>query len=339
MSRTKIRLPKSAPIKRRRRLLSERLEDRRLLDADYQLLKDINPGAASALVTSGSNLSPYAKLGNLAIFSADDGSHGIELWKSDGSAAGTELLKDLYPGSEHGRPTNFTVVGDELYFTANLVLNTSLELWKTDGTAAGTSAIQTIPIERYDSMGNFTSVLLTGDSTPTLFFTNDEIDHGQELWKSDGTTLGTGLVRDINLGASNAAPRNLIDLNGSLYFEARGPLGTEIYVSDGSYDGTTVLKDIRPGSSSSTSNTHNLTKVGQTLYFAAEASSAQGIELWKSDGTSAGTVLVKDIYTGSSDSFPRDFVDVNGTVFFEARDVLFMDSSSGHPMALPQEQR
>src|SRR5205823_2224551 len=113
--------------------------------------------------------------------------------------------------------------------------------------------------------------------------------HGSELWRSDGTTAGTVLVKDINPGGSSY-PSLLTPVNGTLFFRASdGIHGYELWKSDGTTAGTVMLKDINPGSASS--YPRGLTNVNGTLYFDATGA-IPGDELWKSDGTTAGTTLV-----------------------------------------------
>ena len=56
--------------------------------------------------------------GNTLYFQANDGTNGIELWKSDASS-GTVMVKDIYSGSSGSSPTSLTAVGNILYFSAN----------------------------------------------------------------------------------------------------------------------------------------------------------------------------------------------------------------------------
>jgi ELWxxDGT repeat protein len=117
----------------RRTLQVEQLEDRTLLSGTPQLLADINPGAAS------SNPSQMVVIGTETYFAANDGTHGTELWKTDGTAAGTVMVADVNPGSGGSNPGNLTNLGGKLYFTANDGTH-GTELWTSDGTAAEPSA-------------------------------------------------------------------------------------------------------------------------------------------------------------------------------------------------------
>jgi ELWxxDGT repeat protein len=70
-------------------------------------------------------------------FVTDDGVHGSELWITDGSIAGTRIVKDINPGSAASNPGSLTNVNGTLYFTANDGVH-GPALWKSNGTAAGT---------------------------------------------------------------------------------------------------------------------------------------------------------------------------------------------------------
>src|SRR5262249_44439761 len=152
-------------------------------------------------------------------FAADDGVNGVELWKSDGTAAGTTLVKDIYPGGGPGyfggfypnssSPLNLTNVNGTLFFAAFDAVNGNA-LWKSDGTATGTTSLS----------GNIDPADLT-NVNGTLFFTADDRIHGSELWKSDGTAAGTTLVKDLQPGSSPSYPGGLTAVNGTLFLRTR----------------------------------------------------------------------------------------------------------------------
>ncbi|WP_431620994.1 ELWxxDGT repeat protein [Limnospira platensis] len=110
-------------------------------------------------------------------FQANDDTNGTELWKSDGTEAGTVLVKDINPGTGNSSPSNFTVFNDTLYFQANDGTN-GTELWKSDGTEAGTVLVKDInPGTRNSFPSNFTVV------NDTLYFSAYDDTKGTELWK------------------------------------------------------------------------------------------------------------------------------------------------------------
>ena len=257
-------------------------------------------------------ISSTVSIGNTFYFIADDQINGPELWKSDGSAAGTVLVKDIYPGATGSYPASLTNVNGTLYFTATDPLN-GLELWKSDGTTAGTVLVKDI----YPGTEGSKPVYLTNVNN-TLYFAARDGLNGKELWKSDGTAAGTVMIKDINPGEEGSKPANLTDVNGVLYFAATNPgSGTELWKSNGTAAGTVLVKDIYAGSENSDPSC--LTNVNGTLYFAA-TDKANGNELWKSNGTAAGTVLVKDISPGVAHSRPQWLTAVASTLYFTAND-------------------
>ena len=153
------------------------------------LVKDINPGCDDGINRRYDyDLPEFTNVNGTLFFVANDGTHRTELWKSDGTAAGTVLVKDIdsrpYSGSY---PAHLTNVNGTLFFTANNGLDDAgVELWKSDGTADGTTLVADFPPAGVDSyLDNLTDV------NGTLFFTVNDGTHGNELWKSDGTAAGT----------------------------------------------------------------------------------------------------------------------------------------------------
>src|SRR5439155_13429630 len=119
----------------------------------------------------------------------------------------------------------------------------------------------------------------------------------------------------IDLGPGAAGPDNLVNVNGTVfYFADDGVHGRELWKSDGTTVGTVLVSDIRPGSvgSAVTGLNRTMTTVGNTVYFVAD-DGVHGAELWKTDGTAVGTMLVSDINAGANGSTPQQLTNVNGT--------------------------
>ncbi|MEX0711954.1 MAG: ELWxxDGT repeat protein, partial [Pirellulales bacterium] len=266
-------------------------------------------------------------------FTANDGVVGRELWVTDGTEAGTMLVKDLTPGTTGSGPSNLTEAGGKLFFSQFRSGNGE-ELWVSDGTAAGTNQVRDI------FPGNCGFFTCSGDPRElvemddTLYFRGNS-SLGPELWKSDGTFDGTVLVKDINEGSEESFPSSLINVGGTLMFFADGPeTGFELWKSDGSEAGTVFVKDINPGppDSARLGRVSSMAAVGNILYFVGcDQSDSQGdptnCELWRTDGTPEGTFQVHDFGPGvndrdplSSGDTPGNLFDFDGTLFFTVDD-------------------
>lgn len=289
-------------------------------------VKDINTAPINAdpfnYNSDPGNLTDFK---NQMFFTATSGEFGRELWKTNGTEAGTVMVKDISAGSESSNPGNLTVVGNTLYFTASNGPN-GTELWKTDGTAAGTVMVKDILNGlNSSSIGNLVNF------NGTLFFSATDGLNGVELWKSDGTAAGTVRVKDIREGAASSSPSQLTVAGNTLYFVANdGNSGQEIWKTNGTDAGTIRVSNIVAGSG--TGLPQNLTAVNNTLFFTADDGS-HGREVWKTDGTTAS--MVKDIVTGSTSSVPTDLYHYNGKLAFVAndgvngREVWTSDGTSG----------
>ena len=262
--------------------------------AGTTLVKDIRPGSSS----STPRCAHGAMLGaNVLMFRATDGKTGNELWKTDGTTAGTVLVKDIRTGSGSSDVWDFGTIGKAVIFSANDGSGIGEELFKSDGTAAGTVLLKDIRIgANLSSSPNF----MRSAGSRVYFEARGHIPAwaGYELWTSDGTTTGTVCVADLQPGSGNSTPRQMTSVGSTLYFTAavaKTKFGRELYKTDGTTAGTSLVLDINPGTPGS--NPQALTNVGGTLFFSA-LTAAGGRELYKSDGTAAGTVLVKDFWTG-----------------------------------------
>jgi len=215
----------------------------------------------------------FADLDGVLYFTATDGTHQRELWRSDGTADGTYMVKDIRPDlldcPHPGSPT-LGLLGCEAFV--------------------------------FDTLGSEIDNLASINGA--LYFTANDGKHGRELWVSDGTTEGTRMVKDIVHGLRSAFPATLptllspsIDVpslspmftayNEEVYFV--GGYDRELWKTDGTADGTTLVKNINPIGSA---RIENLRVENDLLYF--DADDRFGMRTWSSDGTEAGTVVVGD---------------------------------------------
>lgn len=264
-----------------------------------------------------------ASVGGRLFFGAIDEEHGTEIWTSDGTTAGTKLLKDVAPGAYNSDPLGLTDVEGILFFIAR-PYNGFVELWKSDGTTEGTERVKRIS----HSYGqpypdNMTAV---GDR---LFFTAFDEQAGVELWTSDGTEDGTRRVKDINTTPNadidvesvnaSAWPDDLANAGGVLLFTAvDGIHGRELWRSDGTAAGTLLVDDLNPGRiGSAAGNIIAAGTNGSALFSASDGRT--GVEVWRTDSSGAST-LVADIATGAPSSNPVAFTVAGGNVFVVADD-------------------
>lgn len=271
---------------------------------DFEMLKDFDPSGSG-------NPGSFMEYDDKLYFSAYDGSER-ELWVSDGTAAGTQLFKDINPTGS-GTPYSFTVCNGKLYFSAEDATH-GRELWVSDGTPSGTQMVKDIHPSG-DGLPSWLTAV--GDK---LYFAADDGVHGRELWVTDGTTAGTQLI-DIapNIAGrppGNSFPENLTVLNGDLYFSILGRALYKLESSSGSLQTVKVLF-----SSSDLSNSNKMSNFyvyNDRLYFSGD-DEVNGRELWVSDGTTAGTTMLKDIHPSGA-SFPGNFIEYAGNLYFAAND-------------------
>jgi ELWxxDGT repeat protein len=226
------------------------------------LVKDISTATGALL---GASIRDLSTVGNVAFFSAENQSNGRELWKSDGTATGTTLVKDINPGANGSDPSFLTNVNGTLFFTADDDAH-GRELWKSDGTTGGTSLVSDIaPGPGSSGLARLTS------ANGTLYFTASNESSGYELWKSDGTSAGTALIQDIAPGRANANPGQLVLAGNYLFFSADdGTTGRELWalpmtsnlLSNGGFE-LDANNDSRPDGW--TSNSH-VTRTNATVH-------------------------------------------------------------------------
>ncbi|MEX2559756.1 MAG: ELWxxDGT repeat protein [Pirellulales bacterium] len=287
-------------------------------DFGRQLWKTDGTAEGTVLVKDGIDFGQMHAIGESLLFRADDGVHGTELWISDGTAGGTRMVKDIRPGrTSTASFLRMAELNGKVIFSYDDGTN-GMEMWVSDGTEAGTVLLKDIlPGSGASTPDHLTNV------DGRLFFTAIDGVVGRELWVTDGTEAGTMLVKDLTPGMNGSGPLDLTEAGGKLFFShfSTGN-GIELWVSDGTAAGTNQVKDIFPGNCSPfavqpcSGSPSELVEMDDTLYF--RGNSSLGAELWKSDGTFDGTVIVKDINEGSEESFPSSLINVGGTLMFFA---------------------
>jgi len=178
---------------------------------------------------------------------ADDGVHGLELWHSDGSEAGTVMIADINPdGGAFGTETfffSFGALGEMLYFAATDG-SSGVELWRSDGTDTGTMRIADIAPGAESSFPAF----FTADGDRILFQAC-EPEGGCEPWeaRADG---GVDRLVDLSSGPTSSNPTGFTPIDGSVLFAgASGETGVELVVvgscaGDCSDDGEVSIEEL-----------------------------------------------------------------------------------------------
>ena len=268
------------------------------------LIKDISQG----LSIQTDPPSGYTEFYGKVYFCATDSTHGRELWVTDGTSAGTNIVKDINTQSPNGVvPDGYGCpyfggvytgkLNGELFFNG-LDTTNGMALWKTDGTTNGTVLVKDISeLGFYTSWQNATSYFHSEPINNKLVFVSSDTVHGEELWVTDGTSAGTQLLKDIYQGQTSSDPSGFTLFNNKLYFVANDSThGHELWATDGTTAGTQLVLDIQIflgdtnfiHFSSVSPSANELYVYNNELYFRAFWS------LYKTDGTASGTVLLSD---------------------------------------------
>ncbi len=304
-----------------------------LFAQEPQLLKDMNP-------TGNSFIRDVVEVNGKTFLLIDPTSNQsynlntLQLWVTDGSSAGTVKLIENFlvydPAAFFILYKNLHVMNGLVYFSYFPVGGTGSYLYQTDGTVTGTIQVPGSPI----NFAHVTQMMVFNNS---LYFSAEDAASGMELWKYDGTN--TSLLKEfipgggVNFG-NGGYPQNFTVYNNKLFFVAATfANAAEIWSTDGTLAGTTLLLDINTtplvnsNFINNSSNPKNLTVAAGKLFFSAN-DGILGSELWVTDGTAAGTQLVKDINTnlwtngqpGNRPSSPAHLYEANGSLFFAATD-------------------
>jgi len=243
------------------------------------------------------------------VFECDDGINGSELWKSNGTAAGTQMLFDIRGGSEGSSPFGFAALANVAYFRAYDAGVFGQRLWRSNGTAAGTWTIDTPNGPRFPEN-------ITAAGNRLFFRAQDATNQNSELWTSDGTTIGTFQVADIRPGTSASGAYDFTyDGTQWTYFGAHdGSTGYELWRTD--LTTTQRVSDIQVGPQDSSPTVLGIAN-GYCVFAALHG--ANDIELYASQGN--GSHLVRDLRTGDngSSSPERITAQVDGRFWFAGK--------------------
>lgn len=239
----------------------------------------------------------WVVINNKLYFTGNDGTSGNELWCTDGTTAGTYMVADIRPGYGGSDPQELCALNDKVYFAASDSIFSNFEPWVSDGTDTGTHMLKNVsPNGSSDPKGFFSY------SNHLFFSARDDNNFAPyNTWISDGTTSGTHKFSTIATG------------NYDLHFVYNGRLYLaldSIYTTDGSDTGTHPFMNLNMGYPILFNN---------KLYFYGDKGNNND-ELWTSDGTYAGTQLVKEIGPSLISSNIMKLTFFNNKLIFSATD-------------------
>ena len=283
---------------------------------ELTLVKDINPGEPNS--TPGL----FAHVNDQLFFIANNGTNGIELWKTDATEANTIMIKDIGSGgnsyceSTFGCGSEFIVMNNIIYFRATDAAH-GAELWRSDGTDAGTYMVKDINPGASDCSNSvFMSGQYFAQMNEVIYFAADGGGNNIELWRSDGTELGTYMVKDFASGASSV-PQYITSIDNNIYFQCKNTAGeSEVWKSDGTEAGSVLLKQMWMRAFE---YNNMFVQFNDHIYFPGAATDPYDLELWRTDGTAAGTELFYELNPEEGDgSDPKQFHIVNDKLLFVA---------------------
>jgi ELWxxDGT repeat protein len=280
-------------------------------------------GKQKNLIVAGSPEKGYK-----AFFAATDATHGEELWVTDGTVAGTHMVKDIVGGTGGSNPSYLGRLNDKVLFSA-YTDDTGQELWVSDGTEEGTFMLaDTYMVGDGDPKG-FCQV----NETQAVFSATDDesaeydVDRGKQqwLWVTDGSANGTKRIYQCDVKNPGQDNTNLhtpyVRVGRRVFFKADnidGTTGEELWVTDGTTSGTKFVKDINlepdPTRTGVTRNSalDNMENFQNERLFFSAWTMAAGNEPWTSDGTEEGTYMIKDTNPNVD---PNTSLGIGGGVF------------------------
>jgi ELWxxDGT repeat protein len=292
--------------------------------AGTMMVKDIRPGAKVS--SSPTNL---VSINNKLYFAANDGARGSELWTSDGTATGTVLIKDIFVGTAGSGIENFVDVNGKIFFTANDGVHGD-ELWKTDGTTVGTAMVKDLNPGRNGSnttdpflapMHSFTNI------NGILYFIASR-DVKDYIYRSDGTAPGTFIIQQaVGVGINEPNPA-FTYFDGSVYFFNRASLNDydQYALWKMPYNGALpqAIKAFAENASYYDQYEQEMISYKGFLYttgrfFVPNTSTFGPFRFIRSNGTSVGTIYIKELPSPTNGSNPDEMIRVNDLVYIRTK--------------------
>src|ERR1700730_962824 len=199
-----------------------------------QLLLNVN----TTIVPESSSPQYLGLLSSKMLLGASDAT-GAGLWATDGTASGTVLLRrvrvfaqTVFPGTP-----NYMVMGGRGYFVGDDGVS-GPQIWRTDATAAGT-----VLVANLGPSGTTLTPVLHGVFGSLLIFSKVNASGGEQMYATDGTSVGTHALT-APAGQNSSVASEFLVVGSKFYFATRGPFGLagqysgQIWVSDGTAAGT-----------------------------------------------------------------------------------------------------
>lgn len=279
-------------------------------EAGTQLVKDIYAGTIQDGI-----IDFLGEFDRQLYFKGNESATGTEVWRTTDDTNGAALLIDACPGNCSDAISPIIDFNNQLFVGLWGGSGIGNELFVSDGTTAGTKLF--LDVNKDGSSRPFNFIVHNNK----LFFTADTSRKGREPWISDGTPAGTKMLKDINPGFDDSDVSGFRPIGNTLFFFADDDVnGFELWKTDGTQTGTQLVADIAKGSADGIyvyENIKNTLEYNSNLLFIANDGTT-GPELWITDGTAAGTKLVKDINVGSSGSSIYFKGVLNGLAVFQA---------------------
>ena len=234
--------------------------------------------------------SSLVPLGGRVVFAGRDVAHGSEPWVSDGTGPGTRLLADLCPGPCDSHPDSLAPlagVPGEVWLRANLDLP---RLVRTDGTPAGTTVLAPLAARVGIDNGLPQPLDLAAIGSPAgarVIFPGSDPVSGVQPWVTDGTPAGTRALGGLPAPRGSADPQDLAVLGDRVVFTASdgtAPPARGVWVAEPAGASPLPLPAAGPAGAS------QVTAAGGLAYFTLDEGDGGGDDLWRTDGTAAGTV-------------------------------------------------